>query len=183
LYQQIVSQTEWCWMSSSVLSCLLFLHLTGMTYLAEIKKMFYLNRFKNIGWIQALKYRLFYRAVWQNVRWLWVWVRHTVYMMMSDDLQFSLARKKLILRLYSKSSLTLKEWRFNLSFPWVSILFVNSWRVSSHIVRYGTNPPAIQKQHWHSREALIEPPLIECEREWAFRIQAIMTQINISTMH
>jgi hypothetical protein len=28
----------------------------------------------------------------------------------------------------------------------------------------------ISKQHWHSREAQIEPPLIECE--WAFRIRA-----------
>ena len=28
-------------------------------------------------------------------------------------------------------------------------------------VRYDTNPPAIQKEHWHSREAQIEPPLIE----------------------
>ena len=26
------------------------------------------------------------------------------------------------------------------------MLFLNSWRVSSHIVRYDTNPPAIQKQ-------------------------------------
>jgi hypothetical protein len=76
---------------------------------------------------------------------------------------------------YSKSSLTLNEWRFNLSFSWVSMLFLNSWRVimSSHRVRYDTSPPAIQKQHWHSREAQIEPPLIECE--WAFRIQALVT--------
>jgi hypothetical protein len=67
--------------------------------------------------------------------------------------------------------LTHKEWRFNLSFPWVSMLFLNSWRVSSHIVRYDTYPPAIQKQHWHSREAQIEPePLFECE--WAIRIRA-----------
>jgi hypothetical protein len=29
----------------------------------------------------------------------------------------------------------------------------NSWSVYSHIVRYETNSPAIQKQHWHSREA------------------------------
>jgi hypothetical protein len=36
------------------------------------------------------------------------------------------------------------------------------------------NPPAIQKQHWYSREAQIEPPLIECE--WAFRIQALKYQ-------
>jgi hypothetical protein len=36
---------------------------------------------------------------------------------------------------HSKSSLTLNEWRFNLSFSWVSMLFLNSWRVSSHIVR------------------------------------------------
>jgi hypothetical protein len=34
------------------------------------------------------------------------------------------------LRMYSKSSLTLKEWRFNFSFPWVSMLFLNSWRVT-----------------------------------------------------
>ena len=33
-------------------------------------------------------------------------------------------------RLYSKSSLTVKEWRLNLSFPWVSVQFLNSWRVS-----------------------------------------------------
>ena len=36
----------------------------------------------------------------------------------------------ILLRLYSKSTLTLKEWRLNLSFPWVSMLFLNSWRVS-----------------------------------------------------
>jgi hypothetical protein len=76
-----------------------------------------------------------------------------------------------LLRPYSKSSLTLNEWRFNLSFPWVSVLFLNTWRVSNHIARYDTSPPAIQKQHWHSREAQIEPPLIECE--WAFRIRAL----------
>ena len=35
--------------------------------------------------------------------------------------------------------------------------------IGSHIVRYETNPPAIQKQHWRSREAQIEPPLFECE--------------------
>jgi hypothetical protein len=52
-------------------------------------------------------------------------------------------------RPYSKSSLTLtlNEWRFNLSFSWVLMLFSNSWRVSSHRVRYETSPPAIQKQH------------------------------------
>jgi hypothetical protein len=43
----------------------------------------------------------------------------------------------------------------------------------SHIVRYDTNPPAIQKQHWNSIEAQIEPPLIECE--WAFRIRAYVS--------
>ena len=79
--------------------------------------------------------------------------------------------------MYAQSALTLKEnkcRRFNLSFSWVSMLFLNSWRVSSHIVRYDTNPPAVQKQHWHSMEVQIEPPLFECEREWAFRIQAIV---------
>ena len=47
----------------------------------------------------------------------------------------------------------------------MSLLFLNSWRVSSHIVRYDTGPLAIQKQQWDSREAQIEPPLIECECE------------------
>jgi hypothetical protein len=81
---------------------------------------------------------------------------------------------------YSKSSLTLalNEWRFNLSFPWVSMLFFNRWRVSNHIVRYGTNPPAIQKQKWHLKKAPIEPPLIECECEWAFRIRAQEWQLD-----
>jgi hypothetical protein len=70
-----------------------------------------------------------------------------------------------ILKAHSHS---LNEWRFNLSFSWVSTLFLNNWSVNSHIVRYDTNPAAIQKQHWHSREAQIEPPLFECES--AFRI-------------
>jgi hypothetical protein len=53
------------------------------------------------------------------------------------------------------------------------MLFLNSWMVSSHTVSCKTtNPPAIQKQHWHSSEAQNEPPLIECECEWAFGIQA-----------
>jgi hypothetical protein len=78
------------------------------------------------------------------------------------------------IRLYSKSSLTLSEieWRFNLSFPWVSMLFLNRWRVSSHIVRYGTNPPAIQKVWVSSREAQIEPPLIEfSEKRYQFPVR------------
>jgi hypothetical protein len=51
------------------------------------------------------------------------------------------------------------------------MLFLNTWRVSA-VPYYATThrPAAIQKQHWHSREAQIEPPLIECE--WAFRIWA-----------
>ena len=68
-------------------------------------------------------------------------------------------------------SRTLKEWKFNLNAPWVSEQILNSWRVSSRI-GYHTNPPAIKKLHWHSSEAQIEPPLFECDCEWAFRIQA-----------
>jgi hypothetical protein len=37
---------------------------------------------------------------------------------------------------------------------------LNNRRVSSHIVKYKTNPRTIPKQHWHSREALIEHPLL-----------------------
>jgi hypothetical protein len=84
------------------------------------------------------------------------------------------------IRLYFKSSLTLtltltltlNEWSFNLSFPWVSVLFLNSWRVSVVPYYVTTHPPAIQKLHWHSREAHFELPLFECE--WAFRIRAIV---------
>jgi hypothetical protein len=54
------------------------------------------------------------------------------------------------------------------------MLFLNSWRVSSRIVRYDISPSAIQKQHWHSREAQIELPLMECE--WAFRIRAYVSK-------
>jgi hypothetical protein len=74
-----------------------------------------------------------------------------------------------ILKAYS---LTLNVWRFNLSFSWVSILFLNIWRVSVVPYYVITHPPAIQKQHWHSREAQIEPPLSKCE--WAFSIQMIV---------
>jgi hypothetical protein len=78
----------------------------------------------------------------------------------------------LLLRPYSKSSLTLKEWRFNPSFLECQCCFwiTGGW----YIVRYDTI--AIQKQHWHSREAQIEPPLCE----WAFRIQALR---RISSPH
>jgi hypothetical protein len=68
--------------------------------------------------------------------------------------------------LYSKSSLTLKEWRFNRSFPWVSVLFFNSWAVSSHMVRYSTTLTIQLFKNsidTHAREAQIEPPLFECE--------------------
>jgi hypothetical protein len=60
--------------------------------------------------------------------------------------------------------------RFNcvLSFSWVLMLFLNRWRASVIPYSVTAHPTAIQKQHWHSREA-IEPPLIDCECEWAFR--------------
>ena len=77
---------------------------------------------------------------------------------------------------YSKSSLTLTEWKFNLSFSRVSLLFFNSWRASVVPYYVTTHPPAIQKQHWHSREAQIEPPLIECKCEWLFRIRALVSK-------
>jgi hypothetical protein len=36
----------------------------------------------------------------------------------------------------------------------VSMLFLNSWRVSSHIVRYDINAPAIQNQQIDNQEKL-----------------------------
>ena len=47
----------------------------------------------------------------------------------------------------SKNSLTLNEWKFNLSFSRVSLLFLNSWRASVIPYYMTTHPPAIQKQH------------------------------------
>jgi hypothetical protein len=76
-----------------------------------------------------------------------------------------------------------KEWRFNLNFPWVSMLFLNSWMVSVIPCYVTTHPPAIPKQYWRSREAQIEPPLFECEREWAFRIQALVIFVTFPDMH
>jgi hypothetical protein len=58
-----------------------------------------------------------------------------------------MALRRRAVNLYSKSSLTLKVWRFNLSFPCVSVLFLNSWRVSVVPYYATTHPPAIQKQH------------------------------------
>jgi hypothetical protein len=40
------------------------------------------------------------------------------------------------IRPYSKSSLTLNEWRFNLSFSLVSVLFLNSWRSVSYLTMW-----------------------------------------------
>ena len=54
---------------------------------------------------------------------------------------------KQALRSYSKSSLTLNEWRFNLSFSQVSLLVFNSWRISVVPYYVATYPPAIHKQH------------------------------------
>jgi hypothetical protein len=45
------------------------------------------------------------------------------------DQQTLLHAKYWAVRPYSNSSLTLNEWRFNLSFSWVSMLLLNSCRV------------------------------------------------------
>ena len=90
------------------------------------------------------------------------------------------ACEKVFSRPYSKSSLTLNVWKFNLSFSRVSLLFLNSWRASVIPYSVTTHPPAIRKQQWHWREAQIEPPLIECECEceceWAFGIRASVVE-------
>ena len=57
------------------------------------------------------------------------------------------------------------------------VIFISySWRVSSCILRYNTNSPAIQKPKWESTEGRIKPPLVECKYEWAFGIGAIVNQ-------
>ena len=55
-------------------------------------------------------------------------------------------RFKTDLRPYSKSSLTLTlhEWKFNLSFSGVSLLFLNSWRVSACHILFSDHSPSIQ---------------------------------------
>jgi hypothetical protein len=62
------------------------------------------------------------------------------------------------LRQYSKSSLTINEWKFNVSFPECHCCFwiAGAWRASVVPYSVTTHLPAIQKQHWHSREAQIE---------------------------
>ena len=114
-----------------------------------------------------------YICALEPVKYTFSIIRHTT--ILGLEASFSWITSKLLLRPCSTSSLTLtlNEWRFNLSFSWVSMLFLKSWRMSSHIVRYDTNPPAIQKQQWHSREAQIELPLIQCRCEWAFRIRSL----------
>jgi hypothetical protein len=46
-----------------------------------------------------------------------------------------------------------------------TMLFLNRWRVSSHILRYDTNPPAIQNLHSITHWV------------WAFRIRAVVLLI------
>jgi hypothetical protein len=77
-----------------------------------------------------------------------------------------------ILKAHSHSHSNSMSGSSNLSFSRVSLAVFDCWRASVIPYYLPTHPPAIQKQHWHSREAQIEPPLIECECEWAFRIRA-----------
>ena len=84
---------------------------------------------------------------------------------------------------YSKSSLTHKEWRFNLSFLWVSVLFLNSWRISVVPYYVTIHPPVIQKtalaiegsSDWTST-LWVWVHLCMC----AFRIQALLFYIHYS---
>jgi hypothetical protein len=96
-------------------------------------------------------------------------MKHTVVANLMHDYRYDIYAR--ILKAHSHS---IGAWRFNLSFFWVRMLFLNSWRVSVVPYYVTTHPPAIKKQHSHSKEAQIEPPLIECECEWAFRIRAIV---------
>ena len=54
----------------------------------------------------------------------------------------------------------------------MSLPFLNSSRVSSHILMYDTYLLPSQKWQHYSREAQIVPSLIECEHERAFKILA-----------
>jgi hypothetical protein len=107
--------------------------------------------------------------------------REKLWFLFGKDKNLPLVREKGY-RPYSKSSLTLifNECKFNLSFSWGSTLFLNSWRCSVISYYVTAHPPAIQKHHWHAREAQIEPPLIECE--WAFRIQAYVNPWSVNTL-
>jgi hypothetical protein len=69
------------------------------------------------------------------------------------------------LHLYSKSSLTLKKWRFNLSFPWVSMVFLNSWRVCV-VPYYTTTTLQLFKNSTDTQEKLrLNLHSFECLRE------------------
>jgi hypothetical protein len=85
--------------------------------------------------------------------------------------------ESIVLRPYSKSSLTLNEWKFSLSFSRVSLLFLN---IAGGLVSYRyyvtilTFPAAIEKQRWLNLHSCIE---YECE-PWAFRIR-VLVQVSV----
>jgi hypothetical protein len=60
-------------------------------------------------------------------------------------------------------------------------IWINSWRVSSHIVRYATLTLQLFKSSTDTQakcEDQIEPPIFECE--WAFRIQEYVLSNGLS---
>ena len=60
----------------------------------------------------------------------------------------------LALHLFKNSINTQEKLRLNIHSSSVSV---------SKLLEYERNSPVLQKQQWHSREAQIEPPFIECE--------------------
>jgi hypothetical protein len=69
----------------------------------------------------------------------------------------------LTLQLFKNSYVTQEKLRLNLHSLSVSVSELLEYGRSSVVPYYvTTHPPAIQKQHWHSREAQIELPLFEC---------------------
>jgi hypothetical protein len=74
----------------------------------------------------------------------------------------------------SSLTLTLNEWRFNLSFSWVSMQFLNSWRVSAcRTLLCDYSPSSYSKTALtHKRSSLLNPHslsvsvLLEYGRMW-----------------
>jgi hypothetical protein len=114
-------------------------------------------------------------------------ITRAVYIYFKFFLSFLVRCWYISLRLYSKSSLTLNvSGDSNLSSSWVSMLFLNSWRVSSHIVQGTTLTLQLFKNNSGTQEklrlnlhSLSVSELLEYGRKTFNRVEAI----DISSAH
>jgi hypothetical protein len=116
-----------------VVICMVYMFPCTGTVLENYQKVCYIvyilqNSVKNI-------YEKWYWLVYWPIRKLAATILH--YFMHNQTKQFL---QTLLFKtnacILKAHALALKEWWFNLSFSWVSVMFLNSWRVCGHVVRY-----------------------------------------------